>query len=200
MRMMKKKFMIYNIGENNFCSHVDAIHAENPKSDLHTGEIVNDVISRINASGIISTVSRTKMDLNRSRNDSNAPAIDEYRETINEIIESKSIILPDNTLSKNYLHMAIHGMKDDRGTEFEIGTYSGMSCSPEIERWFLSRLRTISTKIGLNKIFQGDQSKCFHRDGDPSSGYIGYGDKFHTIQIEICKKWRKIKKKRLWIF
>jgi len=188
--MKKTKYLRYNIGEKKYCSHLDATHAENPKSDLYTGKFVDDVISRINASGIIATVSRTEMDLNRPRNKQNAPAIDEYRMIINKILISKDLILPDNTLAKNYLHIAIHGMKDDHGTEFEIGTYGGMSCSPEIQEWFLEKLKAISPNIGVNNIFQGDPSKCYHRNGDPDSNYPGYGDKFHTIQIEICKQWR----------
>ena len=195
--MKKKNYVVYNIGEKNFCSHLDAIHSQNPKSDQYTGEIVNDVIDRINASGIIATISRTKMDLNRPRCTSNALAIDEFRETINEIVKSKEILSPDKTLTKNYLHLAIHGMKDTRGTEFEVGTLHGTSCSPEISEWFISKLSGISKNFGLDKVFPGDSSKSYHRYGDPSSSYIGYGNKFHTIQVEINRNWRKNKKKEL---
>ena len=197
-KMKEGKYLKYNIGERKYSSHLDAVHAVNPKSDSYTGIIVNDVIKRINASGIIATISRTKMDINRPRNNKNAPAIDEYRTVINEILESKKIILPQNRLSRNYLHMAIHGMKDEYGTDFEIGTHNGDSCSLEIEKWFLNKLNTISTNIGVNKRFPGDQSKCYHRVGDPSTGYSGYGDNFHTIQIEICKKWRHPRHRRIY--
>ena len=84
--MKRKRYLLYNIGDNNMCSHLDALHAQNPKSDQYTGKIVRGVIDKINASGIIATISRTIMDLNRPRNKTNAPAIDEYRDTINEIL------------------------------------------------------------------------------------------------------------------
>jgi N-formylglutamate amidohydrolase len=198
--MKEGKYLKYNIGERKYSSHLDAVHAKNPKSDSFTGLIVTDVIKRINASGIIATISRTKMDINRPRNDKNAPAIDEYRSAIHEILEFKKMILPQNRLSKNYLHMAIHGMKDEYGTDFEIGTNNGDSCSSEVEKWFLNKLKNISTNIGVNKRFQGDQSKCYHRYGDPSTGYLGYGDYFHTIQIEICNRWRKYNRKTITTF
>lgn len=198
--MKEGKYLKYNIGERKYSSHLDAIHAVNPNSDSYTGIIVDNVIKRINASGIIAIISRTKMDINRPRCDKNAPAIDEYRIIINEILKSKKIILPQNLLSKNYLHLAIHGMKDEHGTDFEIGTCYGTSCSPEIEKWFLKKLNTISTNVGVNRYFPGDQSKCYHREGDQSSNYTGYGDKFHSIQIEICKILRKYQRKTIISF
>lgn len=195
--MKKKKYLIYNLGEKSLSSHLDAVHAQKPKSDQYTGEIVKSVIETINASGIIATISRSKMDLNRPRSPINAPAIDEYRETIKEIIESKGILDGREKLTKNYLHLAIHGMKNRKSAEFEIGTLNGASCSPQIIDWFMKRLKSISSKYALNRHYPGNKSKSYHRNGDPSSGYHGYGDKFHTIQIEINRTWRKTKQNEL---
>ncbi|MEA3350555.1 MAG: hypothetical protein U9Q82_08045 [Chloroflexota bacterium] len=123
------------------------------------------------------------MDLNRLRSQTNAPAIDEYRETIKEIIKSKGILDSHNQLTKNYLHLAIHGMRNRGKTEFEIGTLNGNSCSQEIIEWFTEKLESISKKIGVNDIFPGNISKSYHRNGDASSDYKGYGNNFHTIQF-----------------
>ena len=161
--MKKKKYLLYNIGDKKLCSHIDALHAQSPESDQYTGEIVRGVIEKINTSAIIATISRRKIDLNRPRNKNNAPAIDEYRETINEILDSKEILDSNDILKKNYLHLAIHGMKDKRNTVFEIGTRNGDSCSKEIINWFIDKLNGISTNYGLNGRFPGDQSKAYQR-------------------------------------
>ncbi len=61
----------------------------------------------------------------------------------------------------------------------------------------LIQLNGISTNYGLDRRFPGDQSKAYHRNGDPSSDYRGYGDKFHTIQVEINHSWRKSKQNHI---
>ena len=192
------KYLKYHIGRKDLTSHIDAVHAHNPRADEYTGAIVKGVIKKINASGIISTISRTEMDINRPRNETNAPAIDEFREAIKNIIFSKRIInTKDNSLTKQYLHLAIHGMRDDRETDFEIGTLGGNSCSQDISDLFISRLSNLTKKIGINSIFPGDSSKSVHRTGEKESEYIGYGANFHTIQIEINRTWRKNKREEL---
>jgi len=135
--MKKKKYIHYNLGHDSINGLIDAVHAQGPRADQFTGDIVSGVIERLNVSGIIATISRNEMDLNRPRNEVNAPAIDEYRATIKEIIQAKEIVDKEGKLTKNYLHIAIHGMRDDRGAEFEIGTRNGDSCSEEVLDWFL---------------------------------------------------------------
>lgn len=195
--MKKKKYILYNIGLDSINGHIDAVHAQGPRADQYTGDIVIGVIERLNVSGIIATISRNEMDLNRPRNNANAPAIDEYRTTIKEIIQAKKNFNKEGKLTKNYLHIAIHGMRDDRGAEFEIGTRNGESCSIEVLDWFLKRLNKLNQTYNVNNLFEGDPSKSFHRNGDLESGYMGYGNKFHTIQVEINRQWRKNNQKEL---
>lgn len=195
--MERKKYILYNIGNKDLKSHIDAVHAQSPNSDQFTGEIVKGVINKINASGIIGIVSRDIMDLNRPRSKKNAPAIDEYRSAINAIVGSKKILDVNSNLTRNYLHLAIHGMKNHHKNEFEIGTRSGNSCSEEIIKWFMESIQVISKKVSLNNIFKGDGSKVFHRRGDLTSNYSGYGEKFNTIQIEINREWRENKQEEL---
>jgi len=198
--MKHNKHVKYNIGREDLNCHIDAVHAQNPRADLYTGEIASEVIKKINISGIIATTSRTIMDINRPRDRRNAPAIDEYRNAIREIIGSKKILDGQDNLIQNYLHIALHGMKDARNVDFEIGTRNGEACSDEILTWFLSRLETVSNKISVNEFFSGDRSKSFHRYGDPDTGYPGYGDKFHTIQVEISNNLRRNRRKELCDF
>ena len=181
----------YHIGDITQRSHIDAVHAQSPRADLYTGDIVLGVIKQINASGIISTVSRTEMDINRPRDIRNADAIDEYRDAIYRIIVSKKILSKDNKLTKNYLHLAIHGMKDIRQSEFEIGTRNGDLCSKEVIDWFMKEILKFSKHVKLDNYFPGNQSKAFHRNGDITSGYSGYGEKYNSIQIEINRTLRK---------
>jgi N-formylglutamate amidohydrolase len=191
--MVVKNYIEFHIGNITQRSHIDAVHAQNPKSDQYTGDIVLRVIKKINASGIIATISRTEMDINRPINSQNRPAIEEYRSAIKQIIISKNILDKESKLTKNYLHLAIHGMKDDRQSEFEIGTRYGDSCSKEVIDWFLKEIKKFTAAVNLNNLFPGDQSKAFHRKGDLSSGYNGYGEKFNTVQIEINRTLRKEK-------
>lgn len=190
--MKNKNYLIYNLGDAQLRSHVDAVHAQSPKSDKYTKEIVLGIIERTNASGIIATVSRTIMDINRPRNDKNAPAVDEYRKTISKIIRSKNILDENNMLTRNYLHLAIHGMTQSihYNTDFEIGTCGGKSCSPQVVDWFTTQLQLLST-IGINNRFPGVKAKIdCHRNGD-AQNYLGYGNGFNTIQVEISPSWRK---------
>ena len=189
--MIEMKYLKYSIGNKKINGHIDAVHAQSPKSDEFTGKIVSATIKQGTFSGIISTISRTEMDINRPRIKKNAPAIDEYRETIKNILISKDILDANGYLVKNYLHLAIHGMSNDKETDFEIGTRYGSSCSAEVKTWFIKELQKLSDNIGVDNIFPGDSSKSYHRNGDRNNNYKGYGNKFHTIQIEINRTWRK---------
>ncbi len=191
--MVQGKYIKYTVGSPEISCHVDAVHAQPPKSDMKTGEIAEKVAERTGAGVIIATVSREEMDLNRPPNPQNQPAIDEYRAAIQRILESKNLLDKDSgSLTREYLHIALHGMKDDWGTNFEVGTLHGRSCKPSVLDWFIDQLKTAfsSAKIGVNGFFQGNGSKSYHRYGDPHSAYPGYGERFNTIQLEICHEYR----------
>jgi hypothetical protein len=198
--MISLKYISYNLGNPTFSCHIDAVHAASPDADLYTGKIAQSVINSIDASGIIGIISRREMDINRPRSKENAPAIDEFRGVVRLILDSKKIIGENGLLLRNYLHLAIHGMNDDRKIDFAVGTRRGDSCSPEILNWFVGALKQLSNNVTVNTILQGDQSKSFHRHGDPDTGYTGYGEKFNTIQLEISREWRKNGQKQLVLF
>lgn len=187
------QYVKYSVGDVKLTCHLDAVHAQNPSADMNTDKIVQQVVDQTGVAGIVATVSRKKMDINRPPTESNAPAIKEYRDTIRKILDSKSLVAEDESgLTKRYLHIAVHGMRDDRPTDFEIGTRHGNSCDESIATWFHDELQShfLGAKIGMNNTFPGDKSKEFHRCGDPNSEYKGYGDNFNTIQFEISLRLR----------
>lgn len=188
--MEEGKYFKYCLGDTETCVMYDALHAASPKSDLYTGELVEELVKSFNLSGVISKVSRTTMDINRPLNSSNAPGIIEFREIIRIILENKNLLNEDNTLKKHFLQLSLHGMKNN-SYDFEIGTRYAKTCSDNIQDWFTKELKYYTSKIVLNKSFIGDKSKAFHRVGDSSSRYDGYGSLFNTIQLEINHKWRK---------
>ena len=120
---IEKEFIKYYLGNTQIRTHVDAVHAVPPYADQFTGEIVMGLINKINCSGIISKVSRKKIDLNRRRDVNNKEAIDEYRNAIHSILTYLSLFEENNQILKQpYLHLAIHGMKDTHNKEIIIGT------------------------------------------------------------------------------
>ena len=72
---IEKEFIKYYLGDKFIRAHVDAVHAVPPYADQFTGEIVMGLINKINCSGIISKVSRKKIDLNRRRDVNNKEII-----------------------------------------------------------------------------------------------------------------------------
>lgn len=188
-----KKFVKFYLGSKNIYAHVDAVHAYPPQSDKYTREIVEGIVNETNCSAIIATVSRKKADINRPRNEKNSEAIDEYRDAIRQILEHLNILDENDKLSRSYLHLAIHGMKDKYNKDIEIGTRNGITCSENVKDWVLEELKKSVTSVGIDKIFRGDVSKSVHRLGDliSNQNYSGYGDNFNTIQLEFSLNLRQ---------
>ena len=189
----EQKFTKFHLGNNNIRTHLDAVHACPPEADEFTGEIVEGVIDKAGCSGIIAVVSRTKADLNRPRARRNKEAIDEYRKTLRLILEHLNILDKQGKLFKPYLHLALHGMKDDWNQEIEIGTLRGQSCVPEIRDWLVESIAKRIDRFEVDHRFPGDPSKLVHRYGDQESdlSYLGYGSNFNIVQIEINRTLRE---------
>lgn len=194
-----KKFIKFYMGSKKIRSHIDALHACPPKADEFTGDIVEGVVNKINCSGIIAIVSRTIVDLNRPRNSNNEEAIDEYRQTIREILGHIGNLDGNGKLSRPYLHLAIHGMKNKWNEDIEIGTQYSKTCSPEVKEWFDSEIKKNFKRIQIDVRFCGDSSKSVHRCGDQTKdfNYLGYGNNFNTFQIEISRTLRENYQKKL---
>ena len=71
-------------GNGQLYCQADAQHAVPPKADLFTGEIVENLVEKIQCAGVISTVSRTVADLNRKADGQNDAALMQYRTAIKE--------------------------------------------------------------------------------------------------------------------
>lgn len=140
-----KKFIKFYLESKEILSHINAVHAYTPKADEFTGNIVGGVVNKINCSGIIAIASLTTVDLNRPRSSNNKRTIDEYKNTIREILRHINIPNEDGKLIKPYLHLAIHSMRD-RDKEIEIGTLQGKTCSPEVKIDLLMKLKNTLTK------------------------------------------------------
>lgn len=189
----KKKFIKFHLGSKYIYSHIDAVHAYPPQSDKFTGEIVEGIVNEINCSAIIATVSRKKADINRPINEKNCEAIDEYRDAIRQILKHLNILDENGNLSRPYLHLAIHGMKDTYNKDIEIGTRKGITCSENVKDWVLEEIKKSIISFGIDKTFPGNISKSVHRLGDLSSNqhYSGYGENFNTIQLEFSLNLRQ---------
>ena len=196
---IEKKYIKFCLGNKDIYSHIDALHACPPQEDRFTGNIVERIINEINCSAIIAAVSRKIVDINRPRNEKNSEAIDEYRDAIRQILEHLSILNENCKLSRPYLHLAIHGMKDDYNKDIEIGTRYGTTCSQGVKDWILAELKKSLASVGIDNIFPGDISKSVHRLGDLSSNqhYSGYGENFNTIQLEFSLNLRQNYRKEI---
>jgi len=183
------EFIAYYLGDPSINCHIDAVHSINPKKDINTKELVIEIIKNANCSGIYALISRKEMDLNRPINKTNKPAILEYRKVINSILNHLRIIDKNHNLTSLYLHLALHGMKNNAFKEIEVGTRDNETCSDDIFIWFSKKLEEISRevfkrdlKIVYNVKLKGNSSKVVHRNK--------YGTLFNTIQIEISKTLR----------
>jgi N-formylglutamate amidohydrolase len=129
------------LGVMGFRVHVDAVHAAKPKSDLLTGELVEKIVSLYPCSGIIAKISRQIADLNRAPiadNPTSVVVTRAYRDAIHRILEHNQLLDEHHQgLWLPYLHIALHGMRDDHNTPhtIELGTRYGQSCAPEVRDW-----------------------------------------------------------------
>lgn len=186
---------------------IDAVHAQKPHSDAHTGEIAELVAERTGCHCIIAIVSRDDVDLNRppSTGTRSETAVREYRDSIKSMLRDGKI-LESGKLQHPFLHLAIHGIRDDYGLDIDLGTRYGKSCSPLIRNWiykeFTENIDALSwnkqkPKPVLDRLFPGDPSKAVHRQGNRGYAYSGYGENFNTVQIEYAYWLRNKHRKEL---
>ncbi|HBI05007.1 MAG TPA: hypothetical protein DDY49_13375 [Paenibacillaceae bacterium] len=190
---ISKNYVKYHKGNGLLFCHVEAIHAVPPAADRFTDNIVLGIMAQTNCAGIISTVSRQIADLNKAPDGFNNEGLKEYRDSVREIIDQLGILQKNERINRNYLHLSIHGMRDEHHGPFaiEIGTRNGQSCSKEMKKWLKETLMRKASElipridIVFDEKFVGDPSLVFHRRGDGNE-YKGYGTKFHTFQLEIA--------------
>jgi len=196
---IQKSYLKYNRGNGFLNSLTDALHAAPPSADVFTDKIVEGIMIQTGCAGIISTVSRNLADLNRVPNNENSLAIQEYRQALNDILISHSLVDPwQQKIKQPFLHLSFHGMKDEHYGPYgiEVGTVFGLSCSTEVKKWFTKALAQKGANLlpdinlMIDQKFSGDESITFHRHGDGDQ-HQGYGANFHTFQIELSRTLRK---------
>ncbi|TKD70930.1 N-formylglutamate amidohydrolase [Pseudalkalibacillus hwajinpoensis] len=199
VKFIQKNYVKYNRGKGYRCCHVEALHATPPAADLYTDLLVTKLIQKTGCAGIISTVSRTVIDLNRPPNEDTLEAVTEYRKSIEQIVTHLGIVEENtNQLNVPYLHLSFHGMKDEHygPLAIEVGTSKGKSCSKEVKDWFEEKLTANiesilpNAKIIFDNKFAGNKSIHLHRLGD-GDDYKGYKENFHSFQIELSRTIRK---------
>jgi hypothetical protein len=189
INFIEDKYIAYYLGKLDIYCHIDAVHSEKPRADINTKELVIEIIKNTDCSGIYALISRKYMDLNRPLNQTNKPAILEYRNAIFSILNHLKLLDSSEKIIKPYLHLALHGMKNNKKKEIEVGTRNNETCSEDIFIWFCNKLKEYckyvfdrDLKIVYNEQFIGDFSKRHHRDN--------YGLLYNTIQIEFNKTLR----------
>jgi hypothetical protein len=196
---LETPFLKYLPASSRHCVILDALHATGPAADAFTGEIVAEAARHSGCHAIIATVSREQADLNRPPNRANRAAVTQFRQCIRELLAGADLLDAVGQLRRPVLQLSIHGMRDDWGIDVEIGSLGGRSCSGRVQAWALGRLEQRARepqwprrlRIALNSNFCGDSSKGFHRHGEQGSGYSGYGEHFHTLQLEFAHWLRK---------
>ena len=196
-------YLKYKLGDRKLRCHIDAVHAKPPKSDLYTEDIVVGVMEKAGCSGIVALVSRTEADLNRSPDNKNKKAINEYRYILRKNLEGMDILDEKGFVIEPYLHLSIHGMADRPDFEVEIGTFKGISCSKDFRYWFLDTFKKHvdkyipNIKIQCDYLLYGYPSLTYYRLGDPESNYMGYGELYNTVQLEFSTRLREDKKQEI---
>lgn len=187
------EYIAFHSGSKDVLANVEAIHAENPSADLHTGSIVKKVSKQTGASIILSRISREIMDLNRPRGGINYPAVDQYRNTIAGILDDRNLLNESLKLNLPFLHISLHGMQDEWNRDLEIGTGYGHYCSKEVKAWFVNQVDKVTNNYGVDDIFPGYTFRSVLRDGDlySSTDFTGFGANYHAIQLEVSRYWRE---------
>ncbi|GAB4293602.1 MAG: hypothetical protein Kow0090_08010 [Myxococcota bacterium] len=197
----EKEFVRYYKGDRRIRAHIEALHAAEPRADKFTGEIATAVAKITDCHCIIAKLSREIADLNRPPsplNKDSLRAVREYREAIREILEHIGNIGADGKVSRPYLRLSLHGLSRRRSADVIIGTLKGKSCSPDVKERLLNMLseglkeiKGEDVKIESEGAFAGNVSLGYLRDGDGVIGYVGFGEGFNSIQLEISRELRE---------
>lgn len=193
LTLTELEYIAYKYGNPKVFANVEAIHAESPNADLHTGNIVQEVAGQSGASLILSRISRDIMDLNRPRGRFNYPAVDEYRSAITTVLSKQGFLNAEHKLKLPYLHLSLHGMQDEWKRDLEIGTGYGHYCSAAVKAWFINKVAAVTDSYGVDDLFPGYTFRSVLRDGDlySATDFIGFGSNYHSIQLEVSRHWRE---------
>jgi antitoxin component of MazEF toxin-antitoxin module len=168
-------------------------------SDQYTGEIARQ-FGEIGGSFIIGKSNRLELNLNRpddtrdvlGTEEEQGEANAEYRRQKRAILEKTGNLEGEEAKNK-YLHIALHG-KGAPG--FAIGTKNGKTCHPDIQKWFVVKLKEkiggygLKEKDGQPPIVDNNSSR-YPGDDSKSMGREMHGENYNTIQLEVGRHLRK---------
>jgi len=189
----ENRFIKYYINQEQNNTLIEALHTE---TEFYLKEIINKITELKISSTIKSKLPRTEIDLNREISSKNKEAIKKYREIIQKILTTKKI---ENKLKvQPFLHISIHGMKDRKEKDIEIGTRNKILSNPEIYTWFIETTKKHFNKfkVVIDKEFKGSKILEQHRFGD-NTGHKGFGINYNIFQIEFSKTLRETHKKEI---
>ena len=180
----------YRVGESGLPVIVEALHAQPPRDDRYTGDIVAQGSEDNGLNAIICNVSRDLVDLNRPVG-SNCPAEarEDYEKAITEILDRNGYN------SGPFLLLSVHGCLNQPNADnsFYLGTYHGRSCLPDVQEWLLGYLKDeAGGRLGIpsgeievaydNPNYTGLSNLTIFPDR--------YGADFNVVQLEISQTLR----------
>ena len=188
-------YIKYRLGSPNAHCHCEAIHAD---IDSYTQQMVESICKRSGCSGIITTASSQRYDLNRPANPRNMEAVYEYLDTIHRILQHMEILDPEEKVLVPYLHVAIHAIKAGYPNGPEIKVSYGEPASFSLVNWFCNKVRDKTKDISdpdgspvrVNMQFVDKKSRQFQRYGENGQRFNGENKAYHFILVEISEDLR----------
>ncbi|MCP4229788.1 MAG: N-formylglutamate amidohydrolase [bacterium] len=181
----------YRVGESGLPVIVEALHAQPPRDDRYTGDIITGISEDHGFNAIICNVSRDLVDMNRPVG-SNCPAEArrDYEKAVAEILEKCGYV------DRPFLLLSVHGCLNPSDSEhsFYVGTYHGHSCIPEVQEWLMSYLTdeaSGSLDIPSSEIEVSDDNPKYVGLPNLTIFPDRYGLDFSVIQLEISQTLRK---------
>jgi hypothetical protein len=181
----------YRCGNPDIPVIVEALHAQPPRDDRFTGEIVEALSEGKDIGAIICNVSRDLVDLNRPVG-SNCPA--EARLDYDNVIAN---ILEDCSYDSGpFLLLSVHGClnSSDCDHSFFLGTYHGKSCRPEVQDWIIEYLNDKASgylDIPSSEIEISDSNPKYTGLPNLEIFPAKYGPDFNSVQLEISQTLRE---------
>lgn len=195
-------FIKYRLGRKDVHCHCEAIYAD---SDNYTADMVENICKRSGCSGIISTTSSRKYDLNRPANPRNMDAVYEYRDTMHRILQHMEVLSPDDQVIAPYLHIAFHAIRSGETHGSEIRVSYGEPASYSMVNWISNKLKDKTKNVSVHGgspvrvsvQYVDKQSNQFHRYGENGRIYNGENKAYHFILVEISEDLRCMSRETL---
>lgn len=160
---------------------VEAVHAKKPGADEHTGRMAWQLGCLTGAASVVAAVSRNEVDLNRLPVTRRARDLwSEHRGHLARILDHAHV-LERGKVQGRWLHLSLHGMRDEHGWDMEVGTREPGRpvCHPAVKDRIVDFLGSAGYSVRDNHVFVGDEVLEKHvYDG-------GFGRGYDVVQLEI---------------